>query len=664
MTKTRETVIPDIPDLRKSGDEGTFYRAVKEALDVALRRRGDGLDGFVRFRDLRDGGIANVNMVGGRVSTGGRPGSDGGGGGGGFLTPTPPGTRPPPTGHVNVRTKSVWDGIMIQWDWPPGLIEYAYTEVWAAKLVGGVVPTFTQATLVGSAQGNLFVHTNLGLGAVWYYWLRYVGFVPPNNPSGQPPMSLFTPSEAGPGVRGETAADPTYVLDVLEGQIAEDQLDIGLSDRIDLVDYYYDGNGNKVPVPAVDILDDDGNPTGQTTQAVHNRVLAAIRDVNSDFQAAIAQEASIRARDDGVIIGTYGVKIDIGGYVSGFGLVARRRPGGTLEDGGPLYESGFIVRADKFAVVRPRQPGEPDTLPETVPFIVGVVNGVSTVGINGQLVVDGTITARHIQANTIGAREINAQSVWTGVLNADRIFASAFATSGDTNYRVVIGGQNATYPFWYGSGGVGGTSIEGATNPVFYFDRNGNASLAGNLSVTGVGRFSTSRGNSDARVEIGGDDGILLWAGSGQRTTANAKFYFDNDGNLVIRGNPVTFPIGQGSGSTNPRMSLSVVPVEGVSTIPILVMARTTVMAGSAFYEKEVRAAILMDGVERAVFSTSNNDYVFSESQFAVIHVQNAAASRAFEMRVTIPRVAGGNQIPTVQYRDSQIFALQLSAST
>ena len=62
MTKTRETVIPDIPDLRKSGDEGTFYRAVKEALDVALRRRGDGLDGFVRFRDLRDGGIANVNI--------------------------------------------------------------------------------------------------------------------------------------------------------------------------------------------------------------------------------------------------------------------------------------------------------------------------------------------------------------------------------------------------------------------------------------------------------------------------------------------------------------------------------------------------------------------------------------------------------------------------
>lgn len=663
MTKTRETVIPDIPDLRKSGDEGTFYRAVKEALDVALRRRGDGLDGFVRFRDLRDGGIANVNMVGGRVSTGGRPGSDGGGGGGGFLTPTPPGTRPPPTGHVNVRTKSVWDGIMIQWDWPPGLIEYAYTEVWAAKLVGGVVPTFTQATLVGTAQGNLFVHTNLGLGAVWYYWLRYVGFVPPNNPSGQPPMSLFTPSEAGPGVRGETAADPTYVLDVLEGQIAEDQLDIGLSDRIDLVDYYYDGNGNKVPVPAVDILDDDGNPTGQTTQAVHNRVLAAIRDVNSDFQAAIAQEASIRARDDGVIIGTYGVKIDIGGYVSGFGLVARRRPGGTLEDGGPLYESGFIVRADKFAVVRPRQPGEPDTLPETVPFIVGVVNGVSTVGINGQLVVDGTITARHIQANTIGAREINATEVWAGVVSADRVFASRFSTSGDLNYRVEIGGQNATYPLWYGSGQVSGASSANS-NPVFFFDRNGNASLAGNLSVTGVGRFSTSRGNSDARVEIGGDDGILLWAGSGQRTTANAKFYFDNDGNLVIRGNPVTFPYGAASpNSGNPRSSIQIVAVEGRNSVPVLIMARATI-SSSSNVERTVKSEIKVDGVTKATFFTSQNIATFAETQFAIVELPNNTQSRTIEMVVTFTAAAGGNSIPTFNYVSSNIFGLQLAAST
>ena len=44
------------------------------------------------------------------------------------------------------------------------------------------------------------------------------------------------------------------MLDVLEGQIAEDQLDIGLSDRIDLVDYYY-GATTRIFEAAADVID-------------------------------------------------------------------------------------------------------------------------------------------------------------------------------------------------------------------------------------------------------------------------------------------------------------------------------------------------------------------------------------------------------------------------
>ncbi len=664
MSNTRATKIPNIPSIRKPGEEGAFLDAVKEQLDIAHRRRGDPLDGFVRYRDLRDGGLASVNFGGGTI--GSLSGGGGGGGNGGiFLTPTPPGTNPPPTGHVNVRTRSVWDGIMIQWDWPPGNIEYAFTEIWAAKLITppGTVPAFTQATLVGSAPGNLFVHTNLGLGAVWYYWLRYVGFRPPNNPTAPAPMSLYTPSNTGSGVRGETAVDPTYVLAVLSGQIAEDQLAIGLGNRIDLVDYYYDETGTKIPVPVVDILDENGDPTGQTTNAVQNRVLIALRDASSDFQVAIAQEAAIRLRDDNSIAASYGVRIDIGGYVSGFGLVATRRANGTL--GLPpdtnQFESSFIVRADRFAVVRPRQPGEPADLPEAVPFVVGMVNGVSTVGINGQLVVDGTITARHIQAQTIGAQEINAQSVWAGIVSADRVFASKIATSGDLNWRVEIEGNNATYPFWYGQG------VKGGANSVFFVDRSGNTWLAGNLNVTGAGRFSTSAGATDARVEIGGNDGLLMWAGSGVRNTANAKFYFTSAGNLVIRGNPVTFPVGSGSGNSEPSASLTIVPVDGVvrpNTVPVLVMARTTVQAGTALFEKTIRTGIFMDSVERVWFASSTQDYTFSEVQFTVIDVPNVAANRQFRMKVTIPAVAGGNSVPSVGYVSSYMFAIQLAASS
>ncbi len=56
--------------------------------------------------------------------------------------------------------------------------------------------------------------------------------------------------------------------------------------------------------------------------------------------------------------------------------------------------SEFAIRADKFYVVLPTGDGST----QIIPFIVGSVNGQSTVGVNGALVVDGTILARHISS--------------------------------------------------------------------------------------------------------------------------------------------------------------------------------------------------------------------------------------------------------------------------
>lgn len=86
----------------------------------------------------------------------------------------------------------------------------------------------------------------------------------------------------------------------------------------------------------------------------------------------------------------YTIKVDNNGYMSGYGLIS------TANNGTPT--SAFTVLADKFQVVMPG-------LAAKVPFIVGQVNGVSTVGVNGALVVDGSILARSINTNGLTVRD-------------------------------------------------------------------------------------------------------------------------------------------------------------------------------------------------------------------------------------------------------------------
>jgi hypothetical protein len=82
-------------------------------------------------------------------------------------------------------------------------------------------------------------------------------------------------------------------------------------------------------------------------------------------------------------------------------------------DGSEAALTTFSVLADKFIIVHPSVNGT------TIQgFIVGLVNGVSTVGINGNLVVDGTILARHIDVNTLSAITADIGTVTAGVLQS------------------------------------------------------------------------------------------------------------------------------------------------------------------------------------------------------------------------------------------------------
>lgn len=128
------------------------------------------------------------------------------------------------------------------------------------------------------------------------------------------------------------------------------------------------------------------------------------------------------------IQGKYTVKIDNNGYVTGFGLISE------ANNGTPTSE--FIVLADRFSVVVPGQT-------KRVPFIVGTVNGVSMVGISGNLLVDGTIQANAIATNAITATKIAANAITADKIAANAVTAGKIAAGAITADKIAAGAVTA-----------------------------------------------------------------------------------------------------------------------------------------------------------------------------------------------------------------------------
>lgn len=244
----------------------------------------------------------------------------------------------------------------------------------------------------------------------YYYWIRAV-----SKDGVEGPLNQLA------GTLGQSSLDPVYTLDMLAGRVSESELHASLGAKID-------GHG-----VAIEVLDDQ-----------------------------------------------YTVKIDVNGHVAGYGLANTS----SAENGS---ESEFIILADRFAVSFPSRPwesgtvyslgiyvkpsiensrvyectaagtsggGEPvwptvigDTVVDgtvtwtcrgvsgTVPFVIGTVDGQKTVGIRGQLVVDGTITGQKIQADTIGANHISVVDL--SALNANMgVLTAGLIQSPDQTFTI------------------------------------------------------------------------------------------------------------------------------------------------------------------------------------------------------------------------------------
>lgn len=107
------------------------------------------------------------------------------------------------------------------------------------------------------------------------------------------------------------------------------------------------------------------------------------------------------------------------------------------------YTSEHVIVADSFKIVQPGVAGL--TVPKTV-FGVGNIDGVATMCLAGNMIVDGTVLARMIAADAvtadkIGANQINAGHILADAINGTHINAMAEITL-DEGGKLTVGDQN------------------------------------------------------------------------------------------------------------------------------------------------------------------------------------------------------------------------------
>lgn len=150
---------------------------------------------------------------------------------------------------------------------------------------------------------------------------------------------------------------------------------------------------------------------------------AAYQLADTTLSGSITNEATVRASADGALaqqISTVSTTVNdntfsiqqltesVDGYAGKWSLSlnANGRVKGSITLNGNQEKTELGILADKFIIVHPTADGT-----TIQAFVVGLVNGVSTVGINGNLLVDGTILARMIAAGAITTDKLAAGSV-------------------------------------------------------------------------------------------------------------------------------------------------------------------------------------------------------------------------------------------------------------
>lgn len=384
-----------------------FFEAIKESIEVWDGKRGDNLDRVITVRDLVGSGMAKIKTI-----NSGRPVGDGSFEGVANIDySVPPSLK-------NLSAVGAFSSIFLSWD-QVTYTNLSHVEVWRSN-----TDDIGQAILTGSTSANVFMDY-VGNSSTYFYWVRPVTTA-----------NIKGPYNDTAGTQASTNDDPAYLLQVLQDSISESQLAQNLSNRIDLID----GDAALAGSVAARIKSEEDSRTAADS-ALASSVTTLQTSVAGNTALLQVQAESI----DG-LSAQYTVKIDVNGYVAGYGLST------TVSEAGA--SSLFLVNADRFAI------GHPDSITDTIPFLVdGGKVYMDTAIIKDASISNakiGNIAAEKISAGIINvALTLNAANINGGSLNINNKFK--VDSQGNTTIR----------------SGTSGARLELVNNVIRVYDANG-----------------------------------------------------------------------------------------------------------------------------------------------------------------------------------------------
>jgi hypothetical protein len=291
---------------------------------------------------------------------------------------------------------------------------------------------FANAVPIAEFQGTVYAYST-NPSTTWHLWVKW------KSVDG---VESLVPAGGTNGLVLTTGQNVELLLDALAGEITASELHAALGTRINLIDAdvsVLDSVAYRVNQEALARADADAAMASQITELfssvddtqasivdeattradADNALSSSITTLTAsanDNTAAIQTEASTRATQTGELYAQWTVKLDVNGYVSGFGLAS------TLADAVPY--SQFIFKADQFAF---GAPGFGTVYPFVIQATATTINGVSVpagVYINAAYIENGTITNAKIGYAAIDDAKIanlSAAKITAGTLDAARI---------------------------------------------------------------------------------------------------------------------------------------------------------------------------------------------------------------------------------------------------
>jgi hypothetical protein len=332
--------------------------------------------------------------------------------------------------------------------------------------------------------------------------------------------------------------------------------------------------------------------------------------VTEALSSSIQVESTTRASQTGELYAKYTVKLDVNGYVSGFGLAS------TLNNATPY--SQFIFKADQFAF---GAPGLTTAYPFVIQASATTVNGVAVpagVYMDAAYIKTGTITNAKIGSAAIDDAKIanlSAAKITAGSIAVGQYIQGTGYVAGSAGWRingdgtaelnnVVVRGTVYATAGQIGGNTIDSTSIHSGTTGYgtgagFYLGSDGRFSLSNKLTWDGTtltvtgnvsgGQFTTGAYTGYA-WPAAGNYGTYLGPGGLLIGNANNGKYLQvtQDGNiyapgLTIENGSATFSGALSAASGTFRGTLTADAVNAVNTLNIAGEAVTVPRYGSNF---------------------------------------------------------------------------------